>query len=309
MNYDQQINRMVESGILSPEQSDKLSKSLVKEPHLEDGNKTPDDAKKKFPFALALSTVCLVILLTFFIINGQHPSSTAIVEDVTQTLNQSGGHGAMNSLTSGVFAIAIFLIIPILMFVFIYNGLVSKEEEVRQSWAQVESNYQRRADLIPNLIETVSKYLTHESTTLSQVTGARNGKLDDIVEALVTAQGEGAKILGEAGGDAPVDESYITNLDTTQQRVGGIMHRLLATVEAYPELRSSEQMMELQAQLEGTENRINVARLNFNETVGTFNKAIRTLPGSVIAGIGNFQRKAYFTSSTSASQAIDAKFD
>jgi len=150
--------------------------------------------------------------------------------------------------------------------------------------------------------------MKHEKSTLENVTDARGGGLDDLVEALVNAQKEGSEIIKESGGSVPTDEEYITSFNNTQQRISGIMHRMMATVEDYPELHSSEQMMELQAQLEGTENRINVARTRFNEAVSSFNSAIRVLPGNLIASIGDFKRKAYFKSDSGSEKAVKVEF-
>jgi len=305
MKYKEQLDRMVESGILSEEQSGKINESLSRKTTINENNQS---GGKKFPLFLAILIIFLVISFSALVAS-EGGETTKTVEDISKTLNQSGGIGTMNSITSGIFAIAIFLILPILMFVYFHNSIVDKEEEVRNAWAQVESNYQRRADLIPNLIETVSRYMKHEANTLKKVTGQRGMDISDTVEALVNAQSEGSQLLGESSGQAPTDETYIASLNATQQRVGGLMNRLLATVENYPDLRSSEQMLELQAQLEGTENRINVARMRFNESVSDFNGSIRRLPGSAIASIGNFSRKAYFKADDGANKVQKVNFD
>jgi LemA protein len=218
------------------------------------------------------------------------------IQDVSETINQVGSTGEMNNTLSNVLAIFLILAVPAGLWVFIYNSLVSREEAVFSAWAQVESSYQRRSDLIPTLVDSVSRYLNYESDTLTRVTEARRGDADELnrlVQELIDAQQSSSELLG-AGQDMLEDASALLALQQAQLAVGGRMTRLFALAEDYPELRSSDQFLELQGQLEGTENRINVARVRFNEAVEDYNQAIRKVPGSLIAGLSQFQRKAYF---------------
>lgn len=231
--------------------------------------------------------------------------------DVSQTLNHTGSEGAMNSTLSTLLAVMIFLLLPLVGAVYFYNSIVNKEEAVFSAWAQVESNYQRRSDLIPNLVKTVSAYLEHEKSTLVEVTEARQQERSDmtaLLEQLQQARSATEALAGSEPG-ALADQSFLQSFDSAQAEVGGLMSRLLATVEAYPDLKANDQLLALQAQLEGTENRINVSRIAFNRDVETFNKSIRVIPGSLIAGLGNFQRKAYFTSDSGAREAVQVDFN
>jgi LemA protein len=313
MKHEERLNRMLENGIISQEQFDSLYASL------ETSNEIRKEELKhrKIPvwIGVAIAIINLFIAIFFIDFGGDVPQvaaqSLSAVEDITQTYNQ-GGVGAMDSKLSNSFSIVVFgsfILIPIFFFIWLYNGLVQEEESIHIAWSQVESNYQRRADLIPNLVESVSKYLQHEEQTLTTVTDARGGGLDDTIKALVDAQREGADLLQESNGSAPEDEAYLAMLTTTQNRIGQLMHKLVATVESYPNLKGSEHLLQLQAQLEGTENRINVARMRFNETVGAFNASIRRMPMSLVASMGNFRRKAYFKSDEGADKVNRIKFD
>lgn len=216
----------------------------------------------------------------------------------------------MNKSFSGILAIALFLIVPLLLWMWLHNSLVTKEESVFESWAQVESNLERRADLIPALVDTVSRYLRHESDTLTSVTAQRSdASLATALEELIAAQKSTAEIVGEDGSNIVEDEADLAALFAAQQRVGQRMHSFLAVAESYPQLRSSDQFLELQAQLEGTENRINVARMRFNESVATYNAAIRRLPASLVASAGGFGRKAYFQADAESHDEPDLAFD
>lgn len=304
MNYEDQLQRMTQNGVLTPEQAEKLRHTLGKDTN-------PISNASAIRLSKSLNLAIIFILLTlfgFFIYQVSIPATETIVENVSQSLNQPGELGAMNSLTSTIIAILIFLFLPLLLFVFSYNSIVSKEETVYQSWAQVESNYQRRADLVPNLVETVSRYLRHESETLENVTQARSQDFEAIIDSLVNAQSKAAELLSGSAVDPTSNESFLAEIDASQRLIGNQMSRLLATVESYPDLRSSEQMQQLQAQLEGTENRINIARIHFNDSVQTFNKSIRVLPGSLVARIGQFQRKAYFQSQAGNDQVPSVNF-
>jgi len=217
----------------------------------------------------------------------------------------------MNSTLSTLLAVAVFLILPLLGGVFLYNNLVNKEEQVFSTWAQVESNYQRRADLIPNLVKTVSAYLEHERSTLQEVTEARRGDgeaIERLIQELQQAHTEIQQATDTSTAPDLADPAFLQSFDRAQNRLGRLVGRLLVTVEDYPNLRASDQMLALQAQLEGTENRINVARLGFNQSVEAFNRSIRVIPGSLMASLGNFKRKAYFKADNGASEAVQVDF-
>lgn len=207
----------------------------------------------------------------------------------------------------------IFLLGAIVVYVIMaYNSLVSKEEAVLSAWAQVESNYQRRNDLIPSLVRTVSHYLEHESKTLIGVVGERNkglSALDQATKNLTIAQEESTQQLKAIGVNPPSENQILSKLTQAQRKVGLSMRQLLAVVESYPTLKSSDQFLRLQAQLEGSENRINVARMFFNDTAREYNASIRRLPYRLIAEVEGMQRKAYFTADEGADNAKPLNLD
>ena len=171
-----------------------------------------------------------------------------------------------------------------------YNGMVKMDESVSTAWSNVENQYQRRSDLIPNLVNTVKGYASHEKETFQAVVDARSKatqmqiSADDLtpekMQAYQKAQGE----------------------------VGSALSRLLAITEAYPDLKANQNFLELQAQLEGTENRINVARTNFNNAAKNFNTAIRRFPKNILAGIFGFEKRAYFEAAEGSEQAPKVEF-
>lgn len=171
-----------------------------------------------------------------------------------------------------------------------YNAIVSAEESVETAWSQVENQYQRRSDLIPNLVETVKGYATHESETLEGVMAARARATQVMIDptnataeqlaAYQSAQGELTQALG----------------------------RLLAVSENYPDLKANQNFLDLQSQLEGTENRITVARNNFNEVARTYNTMIRRFPTNIIASMFDFEKKPYFEAQEGADKAPQVKF-
>lgn len=171
-----------------------------------------------------------------------------------------------------------------------YNGLVSKEEGVNQAWANVESAYQRRSDLIPNLVNTVKGYAEHESETLQAVTNAR-AKATSLNIDPATATPEQVAAYMEA-----------------QQGVGSALGRLIAVSESYPELKANENFRDLQAQLEGTENRIKVERDRYNEAVKTFNVQIRRFPTNILASMFGFEKRSMFEAQEGAEVAPVVEF-
>jgi LemA protein len=249
--------------------------------------------------------------LYWLLVAGDGP---APIENVAETLNQVGATGAMNGSLQRIIGLSLFglpLVLPLVWLVWLYNGIVDKEEQVYGAWAQVESNYQRRSDLIPNLVAMVDRYLDHERDTSIGVAAERGAALNPIMAALKdvdTARKTAEQLAGEAEPEAPA-EAALARLAAAQEAVGQSLGRFFGVVENYPQLRSADQFLELQAQLEGSENRINVARLEFNRAVEDYNGAIRRLPGSLVARVGDFGRKAYFQAAEGAAEAAELAFD
>lgn len=182
------------------------------------------------------------------------------------------------------------VVIVILWGVTGYNSLVSMDESVQGKWADVETQYQRRSDLIPNLVNTVKGYATHEEETLEGVIQARS-----------------------AATSVKVDPDNITpeelaEYQKAQNGVTSALSRLLAVVEQYPDLKANQNFLELQSQLEGTENRIAVARRDYNEVAKDYNTTIRRFPKTVIASMFGFEKKAYFEASEEAEKAPEVQF-
>jgi LemA protein len=172
----------------------------------------------------------------------------------------------------------------------IFNKLVSKEETVNQQWANVENVYQRRSDLIPNLVATVKGVANFEQQTLTAVIEAR---------AKATSVNINPKNL---------DEASLQKFQQAQDGVSSALSRLMVVVEKYPELKATQNFSELQAQLEGTENRITVERRTFNETAQAYNTYLRSFPASMFGGMMGFQKKAYFQAQAGAEKVPQVQF-
>ena len=175
-------------------------------------------------------------------------------------------------------------------FVSSYNGMVSRDETVTAQWSNVENVYQRRADLIPNLVNTVKGYAAHEKETLEGVIEAR------------------AKATGVSIDPANLNEQTMQQFQQAQAGLSAALSKLMVVVERYPELKANQNFLELQAQLEGTENRIAVERKKFNETVQVYNTFIRSFPKNTVAGMYGFERKASFKAEQGSEKAPEVKF-
>ena len=171
-----------------------------------------------------------------------------------------------------------------------FNKLVTADEAVTAQWGNVESQYQRRSDLIPNLVSTVKGYATHEEKTLTEVVEARAKATQTTVDP--------TNITPEA----------LAKYQAAQSGVGSALNRLLMTVENYPDLKANQNFLDLQAQLEGTENRIATERMRFNEEAKKFNTLMRKFPASIVANMGGFQAKPYFKSEEGAEKAPKVEF-
>src|SRR6266498_320810 len=173
----------------------------------------------------------------------------------------------------------------------VYTLLVTAEVNVNEKWAQVQNVYQRRADLIPNLVETVKGFAAQEKTVLEEVTRAR---------ASVGSIKATPELLN--------DPASFKKFQDAQNQLGGALSRLLVTVERYPELKSNQNFLALQSQLEGTENRITVERQRFNEAVRDYNLRVRVFPASFIAGLRGFKEKPFFESAPGSENVPKVKF-
>ena len=171
-----------------------------------------------------------------------------------------------------------------------YNGLVSMDESVQNKWADVETQYQRRADLIPNLVNTVKGYAAHEKETL---------------EGVVKARSEATSVKIDAEN---MTAEQMAQYQKVQNGVSSALSKLLLVVEKYPDLKANQNFLELQSQLEGTENRITVARRDFNGAAKEYNTAIRKFPKNILAGLFGFEKKAYFEAQEGAEKAPEVQF-
>ncbi len=172
-----------------------------------------------------------------------------------------------------------------------YNAMVGLDENVEEAWGKVESSYQRRADLIDNLVGTVKGAADFEKGTL---------------EAVINARAKATSVNIDPSNITP---EQLAKFNEVQGGLSGALKSLLVTVERYPELKANQNFLELQSQLEGTENRINVARDRFNEAVKPYNEVVRSFPNNLFAGILGFSKKAYFEAEAGAEKAPKVKFD
>jgi LemA protein len=215
------------------------------------------------------------------------------VERVSLLIQIVGGlmkRGMVIGCSVGGF-ILLVIAIMVLWGINAYNNLVTLNEAVNQSWSQVQNQYQRRADLIPNLVNTVKGYANFERGVLTDVTEAR---------AKVSQMNVTPEVLN--------DPQSFQKFQQLQGQLSGALSRLLVTVENYPDLKANENFLQLQAQLEGTENRIAVERRRFNETVQSYNTTIKRFPNSTFAAVFGFQQKQYFQATPGAETPPKVQF-
>lgn len=196
-------------------------------------------------------------------------------------------------MKKGLIALVVLAVVAVALFGWVkntYNSLVAGDEKVQAAWSQVENVYQRRADLIPNLVATVKGYAEHESSTL---------------QAVMEARAKATQITVDASN---LSEEQIAQYQAAQGELSRALGRLLAVSEAYPDLKANENFRDLQTQLEGTENRITVERQKFNEAAQAFNTAVRTFPANIVAGLFHFEKKGYFKAAEGAETAPKVEF-
>lgn len=196
-------------------------------------------------------------------------------------------------MKKGLITLIIVVVIVLGGFVWIkgaYNNMVTEDENVQNAWAQVENVYQRRADLIPNLVATVKGYAEHESATLENVVAAR------------------AKATQMTIDPENLSAEDIAKFNEAQGELSAALGRLLLIQENYPDLKANQQFSELQAQLEGTENRIATERMKFNDAAKAYNTLIRKFPDNIIASVFGFEKKGYFEAQAGAETAPKVEF-
>lgn len=195
----------------------------------------------------------------------------------------------MKKISKGMIALVVVGILAIWM-VIGYNGLVSQEEGVNTEWSNVQTQYQRRSDLIPNLVNTVKGYAKHESETLEKVMAARSKATQLTVDA------------------ENLTPEKMQQIQASQGELSSALGKLLAITESYPDLKANQNFSELQAQLEGTENRIAESRRLYNEKVKDYNISIRRFPNNLLAGLFGFEKKVTFEADAAAQQAPTVSF-
>jgi len=194
----------------------------------------------------------------------------------------------------GLVVILLFIVFVVGLFFWgAYNRLVNSQTDVDSKWAEVQTQYQRRLDLIPNLVNTVAGAANFEKSTLVEVTNAR--------ASVGRVQLDPSK--------APTDAAQLQQFQEAQGQLGNALSRLLVVAEKYPELTATRNFQELQAQLEGTENRIAVARRNFNQSVQNYNASIRRVPTNVVAGLFGFSARPFFAAQQGAEKAPSVNFN
>lgn len=186
--------------------------------------------------------------------------------------------------------IVVFVLVIVGWYIRTGNKIVRLDEGVAEKWAQVENVYQRRADLIPNLVATVKGYAEHESSTLTDVIEARSKATSVTVDP------------------DKLNSSSLRQFEEAQGNLSSALSRLMVVIERYPDLKANQNFIELQAQLEGTENRIAVERRNFNDAAREYNTYIRQFPASIVANSRGFERKAYFEAQAGSEKAPEVKF-
>ena len=194
-----------------------------------------------------------------------------------------------NNQRTLIIIVAVFLAIGAFV-ITKYNGLVAQDENVNKAWGNVETQYQRRSDLIPNLVKTVQGYASHEKTTLESVTNARS---------------KATQIQMNVN---DLSEQKLQQYRQAQGEITAALGKLIALSENYPDLKANENFKDLQVQLEGTENRISESRRQFNEAVQHYNMTVRTFPGNVIAGLFGFEKKNGFVAETGSEKAPQVNF-
>lgn len=196
----------------------------------------------------------------------------------------------MSKASTTLIVVALVVVVVAMSAFSMYNGLVTKDEGVSTAWADLQSQYQRRSDLIPNLVSTVKGYAKHESETL---------------EGVVSARARATQVTVDADNLTP---EKLQQIQAAQGELSAALGKLLAISENYPQLKANENFSELQAQLEGTENRINESRRLYNEAVQNYNVSVRRFPNNLLSGMFGFEKKTKFEAEAGADKAPKVEF-
>ena len=298
----ERIARMVAQGVITPEQASRLGSSLVSAGMRQHVLRRPDG------FWTPRPTVLTFVALGLWIVAILLGDSSGAIQGIRELVSDPGSVLVMSNVFSGMLALFLLVALPAFGWMWVHNALVGKEDATHSAWAQVTSNFQQRADLIPAVLETISRYLDYGVETGKPPAQTRAGHLGETVGDLVDAQAAAAVLLDRHGRDIIEDDDALAALERAERLLTARIGSFIAVAESYPELRSSRQFLELQAQVEGTENRINVTRTRFNASVEEYNSRIRKIPASLVARAGDFRRKGYYKAEPNAIDASELSF-
>lgn len=304
MNYKDRLEDMVSSGVISQNQAKGLAESISSV-----SSSVEVEAREpayKAPFILGAGICIAVALVTAtFVFSGGSPEIEQI-QNVAESMNTPGAVGNIGGGASKMMSFFIFSL-PVLGAVLLYlpgayNRFVSLEAEMNGAWAHVESCYQKRLDLLSNLVAVVHDYISQEKAVQGDVAKMRSSGSDDDVDV--------SAALEELEGAVAATEDEKENVEALvelQDKVSHSAARLLAVAESYPSLQAYGNVEKLQFQLERTEDEVNVARIYYNDTVRDYNKAIGKLPGSLVASVGGFRERSYFEAEVAAGMTVKAE--
>ncbi|MCB9982715.1 MAG: LemA family protein [Rhodospirillales bacterium] len=289
MSYKERLEKMIASGVITTDQAKGLQDSIGK--GAPQANAPAHKAVPAGVIAGSAGVIAVFLMITLFLSSGGEGQEVRQIQDVSESLNQIAAMGGLKGTASSFMALVILGLPLIAAFAgympFVHNRFVTLEEEMLASWAHVESCYQKRADLLPNLAETVRSYLRMEKGVQSDVTQARAGQ-----ENLAAALKEFEQIRVET-----VEQSLV------RDQVVPVLGKLFAVMENYPDLKAAENISLLQHQLEDIESQINAARIYYNEAARDYNRAIGKVPGNLVATMGGFQPRPYFEGAVASSTA------
>jgi LemA protein len=296
MDAEERINRMEKEALITPVQARQLRAGI--QLHASYG-RARKPSRRSWPLYIAAFVAIIGVTLIFIILGEQHALQ---YQTVTQTMDQVRATEVMDKTLPITIATVFLLIMPVLLLTLIYNSLVKREESVFRGWAVIENQYHKRSNLVPAIIELVTRDARRKQELPGESTSLRDDDLEQLARA-VDVLASDLEPLGRLMSEGELlidDQSLLRQVSSLQTELGKDLARFMTIFGKLLNLGDSERFNDLTAQLATVEGRIGIAGRRFSDAINTYNTAIRRLPGALIAGLGNFNRKAYFDAENGA---------
>lgn len=291
--YAERIDRLLAEGVLTDAQAEALKASLSQPERRHDRPRRQASRLALLIVIICIAAVMLPLTMALIHAPGDPAGGSETVAETAAAPGEAAATDRTMAALTGAALMSLPAVLILVVFVRVHNGIADKEERVYEAWSKVAGALQSRAELVPDIVEAVSHCMRHESNGADDTREWRADAIEPLADAMNRLIADQQLAAKESGAE-PDDGAAVARLAEAQQKLASSLRDMLAIAECHPTLRSGDQLLPLQSQLEDTENRINAACVELDRSVGEYNSAIRHMPGTLVASFGDFRRKTSF---------------